>query len=111
MQHGLRPNLPPVPRNMRELPIDQRGYPVPYFVQWINGVPDFRISNRGVVDPCVVCKLRWICGKPLGSRLLAFTIGAMCAINRISAEPPQHPECSEFAARACPFLSVPKMKR
>lgn len=35
----------------------------------------------------------------------------MCTVNRISAEPPQHPECSEFAARICPFLLEPRRVR
>jgi len=35
----------------------------------------------------------------------------MCAINRISSEPPQHVECSLFAAKACPFLARPKAAR
>lgn len=109
--HGPRPTLPPLPRNMRDLPIDRRGYPVPFFVEWINGEPDFRVASRGKLDRCILLKLCWICGKPLGKRIVAFTIGPMCAINRISSEPPQHPECAEFAARACPFLTMPKMKR
>jgi hypothetical protein len=111
MQAPLRPNLPPLPHNMRDLPVDTRGYPVPFFVQWINGVPEFRLMNRGKMDRCVLLKLCWVCGKPLGNRLIAFTIGPMCAINRISSEPPQHPECAEFSAMACPFLPMPKMRR
>jgi hypothetical protein len=35
----------------------------------------------------------------------------MCAILRISGEPPSHRECAEFSARACPFLSRPDMVR
>jgi len=28
----LRPNLPPLPDRMKALPIDRRGFPVPWFV-------------------------------------------------------------------------------
>jgi hypothetical protein len=42
---------------------------------------------------------------------MAFTIGPMCAINRTSAEPPEHRECAEFAVQACPFLVNPNQKR
>lgn len=111
MQNQLRPNLPPLPRNMQELPIDSRGYPVPFFVEYINGIPEFRVASRGLLRRAVLCKLCWICGKPLGNRMVAFTIGPMCAINRISAEPPQHPECAEFAVHACPFMLLPRMRR
>jgi len=41
----------------------------------------------------------------------AFVIGPMCAVNRISAEPPSHPDCARFAATACPFLTRPMAKR
>ena len=44
-------------------------------------------------------------------RMKAFTIGPMCAVNRISSEPPSHPLCADFAAKACPFLSRPLAKR
>jgi hypothetical protein len=35
----------------------------------------------------------------------------MCAVNRISSEPPSHRECAEYAAKNCPFLSKPQMHR
>jgi hypothetical protein len=35
----------------------------------------------------------------------------MCAVNRISSEPPSHWTCATFAVRACPFLSQPLAKR
>jgi hypothetical protein len=110
----LRPNLPRLPRSMQHLPIDDRGYPVPFFVEWINGKPEFRIASRGAMHRCVLLKLCWICGKPLGTfglQAVAFVIGPMCSINRISSEPPQHPECAEFAVRACPFMLNPNMRR
>lgn len=58
----------------------------------------------------------WVCGGPFRSRLgfmdtFAFTIGPMCAINRISSEPPSHIDCAEWSARNCPFLSRPHAKR
>lgn len=35
----------------------------------------------------------------------------MCAINRISSQPPLHPECADFSARSCPFLINSRMRR
>jgi hypothetical protein len=35
----------------------------------------------------------------------------MCGINRITAEPPSHKDCAEYALKACPFLSNPQAKR
>ncbi|UQR65088.1 hypothetical protein LRP30_07480 [Bradyrhizobium sp. C-145] len=54
--------------------------------------------------------LCWVCGQPLG-QYKAFPIGPMCAVNRAIAEPPSHLECAEYAVRACPFLTNPRMRR
>jgi len=108
--HRLRPELPALPRRIADLPVDARGYPVPWFVEWIDGVPEFRIMDGRKLRRAVSERLCWVCGQPLGS-FLAFTIGPMCAVNRVSAEPPSHRECSIFSARACPFLTRPHMRR
>jgi hypothetical protein len=105
----VRPELPPIPARMAKLPV-ARGYPVPWFVEWIDGVPDFRIMDGRKLVRAVREKLCWVCGQRLGS-FLAFTIGPMCAVNRISAEPPSHRECAVFSAKACPFLTRPTMHR
>lgn len=55
-------------------------------------------------------KTCWLCGGPLGANA-TFVIGPMCAINRVSAEPPSHRDCAEYAAKACPFLTNPAMRR
>lgn len=117
--HGLRPELErPLPRDMAKLPL-HRSYPVPWFVAWLpDGTPEFRAMDpvkwkRAVDHKDPRC---WVCGGPMQSRLgfmstFAFTIGPMCAINRISSEPPSHVECAEWSARNCPFLSRPHAKR
>jgi hypothetical protein len=100
-------NIPP---RIAKLPVDKRGYPVPWFVAWVDGEPDFRVVEQGRIVEAITTQKCWICGEGLG-RYLAFVIGPMCAVNRISSEPPSHRDCAEFAARACPFLTMPKMKR
>jgi hypothetical protein len=107
----IRPELPPLPELMRDLPIDERGYPVPKFVQWINGKPDFRIMRIEHWEACIKKTLCWVCGKPFTNRRVYFVIGPMCAVNRTTAEPPCHKECAEYSARGCPFLSRPHMHR
>ncbi|HKX40911.1 MAG TPA: hypothetical protein VJO99_07120 [Burkholderiaceae bacterium] len=106
----LRPGLPPLPPKMAALPIDKRGFPVPYFVAIINGEPDHRIVEPRAVKACIEQKRCWICGGPLGV-YRSFTVGPMCAVNRISGEPPSHLECARYAAQACPFLSRPHAHR
>lgn len=99
-----------LPARMLKLPVDERGYPVPKFVQWIGGKPDFRVTNRAFLSNAVRLKLCWLCGEQLG-RYQAFVIGPMCSINRVSSEPPSHLECARFAVAACPFLTQPNRGR
>lgn len=106
----IRPGLPPLPERMRWRPLDHRGYPIPYFVAWIDGKPDFRVMDPIKWEMCVQFRRCWLCGVQLG-RNVAFVIGPMCAVNKTSSEPPSHLECATYAAMACPFLTMPKMER
>ena len=99
-----------MPDRIARLPVDARGFPVPEFAMWYNGVPDFRVIKPGYVRKCIIKNNCWICGERLGVRK-AFVIGPMCCINRISAEPPSHRDCALFAAKNCPFLSMPLARR
>jgi hypothetical protein len=99
-----------LPPRMRKLAMDHRGFPVPWFVAWINGTPDFRVIDTPKMGRAIREKRCWTCGEPLG-QYKAFIIGPMCAINRVIREPPSHRECAVFSAQACPFLSKPRMRR
>lgn len=105
-----RPTIEP-PARMARLPKDpNRPYLVPWFVAWIDGKPDFRVIRSNGIRDAVVNKTCWLCGGPLG-RYMAFVIGPMCAVNCISSEPPAHRDCAVYAARTCPFLTRPTMRR
>lgn len=108
--HKLRADLPPLTARIAALPIDERGYPVPYFVAWIDGRPEFRMADERARQACMRDGLCWVCGQPLG-RFLTFVIGPMCVLNRTTAEPPSHKDCAEWSVKGCPFLSRPKMER
>jgi hypothetical protein len=90
--------------------LDPRGFPVPWIVAWIDGVPDFRIIEPEKMQRACDEHRCWICGEVLG-RYLTSVIGPMCAINRTIAEPPSHLDCAQYAAQACPFLARPHMVR
>lgn len=92
-----------------KLPI-VRGFPVPWFVAWIKGEPEFRAMDPNKWAKAVRKRLCWCCGEPLGFHA-TFVIGPMCAINRVSSEPPNHPECARWSARNCPFLTQRQMER
>lgn len=93
-----------------KLPVNENGYRVPWFVCWIDGKPDFRIIRPG--GPVIAHRdgLCWICGEKMGA-YKTFVIGPMCAINRVSAEPPMHKDCAIYSVKACPFMTRPDMRR
>ena len=100
----------PIPDRMRHLPISEEGSPIPFFVPYYDGRPEFRGFDPDKLRVCVQHKRCWLCGQPLG-RFMVFTIGPMCAVNRVSAEPPSHYTCASYATKACPFLAQPRMRR
>ncbi len=89
---------------------DKHGRPIPWFVlRDADGTPDHRVAAQ---NPAVAYskKICWLCGLPLGKEA-AFVMGPMSVINRCAPEPPSHRECATYAAKACPFLSHPEMRR
>jgi hypothetical protein len=105
---------------MRHLHVSDRGYPVPWFVAWLDdeqnavkpgeGTPDFRVLHPDAIRDAWRFKTCWLCGQSLGAHK-TFVIGPMCAVNRTSSEPPCHIACARYAAEACPFLTRPHMRR
>lgn len=105
----MTPTMPP---RMARLPQDKHHRPVPWFVAWIDGVPDFRVIRAGGIHTALRQHLCWVCGIPFQRQEdRAFVIGPMCAVNLVSAEPPSHRECAVYSATACPFLTTPVMVR
>ena len=106
----LRNDLETLPDRLKALPVDERGYPVPWFVAWLNGKPEFRAMDPAKYRKAILERRCWVCGDTLGVNL-AFLAGPMCGINRTSAEPPSHYSCAVWSAKNCPFLSNPRAIR
>lgn len=106
----IRPELEALPSRMANLPVDVRGYPVPWFVAWEDGKPEFRAMDPKKFVKAIRQKLCWVCGERLGVNV-CFIAGPMCGINRTSSEPPSHLDCARWSARNCPFLSNPRAVR
>lgn len=108
----FRPELHPIPLRMRGRPFDHRGYPVPWFVtcKTADGLYDFQTVDVARRDEALRFRRCWVSGEQLG-RAVAFVLGPMCTINRVSADPPAIPEIAEWSARVCPFLSRPLARR
>lgn len=102
--------FPNMPARIARLPVDHRGFPVPWFVAWIDGKPDHRVADTKKMVPAVKQNRCWICGDTLG-RHKAFVIGPMCAVTLTAGEPPSHRDCAQFAAQTCPFMSIPQKRR
>ena len=115
-------SLPALPTRIARLPKDERGYPIPRFIQWMDdqgrpvsrmasgAKPDWRLADQHFRNEAFRRGLCWICGDLMG-RHRVFAIGPMCVINRVTMEPACHRDCAEFAARVCPFLVNPREKR
>lgn len=101
-----------MPRRMRELPVDAIGRPVPWFVTWIDGKPDFRVADGAKLHRALRVSLCWACGQGFrNGEDRAWLIGPMCAVNLVTAEPPSHLDCATWSARNCTFLITPNMVR
>ncbi|MHC3474646.1 hypothetical protein ACYF6T_38955 [Streptomyces sp. 7R007] len=110
--------LPAPPPRIARLPRDRHGRPIPWFVDHVDGEPDFRVADTRKLHNAIVFRCCWLCGHTLRNTILglaatqyAYVIGPMCAVNRVSSEPPAHRDCALYAAQACPFLTTPGMRR
>lgn len=102
----------PRPTGVDRLLVDDRGFPVPWFVDCgpSGDKPDHRVVDGRKFYKAVKEQRCWLCGGKLG-RVYASVIGPMCAVNRITSEPACHPQCARYAVQACPFLSQPRARR
>lgn len=101
----------PMPPRVALLPRGRNGYPVPWFVpQLPDGTRDVRIADPQKFAAALTKSLCWVCGRRLGTKV-AFVLGPMCMLNRITAEPPCHRDCAEYSLKVCPMLAVPAMQR
>lgn len=100
------------PLEVSRLQVDARGFIVPWFVDCgpAGDKPDHRVVDGRKFYRAIKEQRCWLCGGKLG-RIKASVIGPMCAVNRITSEPPCHPQCAKYAVLACPFLSKPRARR
>lgn len=99
-----------IPERMSSLPLDERGYPIPFIVfRDDNNKPHFTINDEykrlSIIkqDRCPICgeKLlrgRWFVGGPLS----AFHPEGLYLDSGM------HHECMNYAMQVCPYLAAPK---
>lgn len=96
-----------MPPRIAALPRDARGFPVPWNILWVNGVPNFAINDSMKHIQAVTGCLCPICGESLG-KWKWFVGGPKSAFdpNGWYIDLPGHVECIEYALQVCPYLSV-----
>lgn len=96
----------PLPRRMRKLPREKRGYPVPFttMLDPYTNVPDFRVLDVRRQLQCINQKLCAMCGDKLG-KYIAFIGGPRSRDGHCFFDPGMHRDCAEYAAKICPFIS------
>lgn len=98
----------PIPKLMRTLERDPRGYPIPFIVlRDKSGRPQFTINDVRKTEPARIKRLCQICGKKL-EKLVWFVGGARCFTLAQGAfvDGPVHHECGQYALQVCPFLAL-----
>lgn len=108
--YEYRKGLPERPANIAKLPVDKRGYPVPYFVAHIDGVPDFRVVDHAKVVNATIEHECFICGSTL-DQTFHFAMGPRSGLFMKTNHGPSHKECIEYSLETCPFILYPNTQR
>ncbi|MGW1870910.1 hypothetical protein ACWCPS_35890 [Streptomyces mauvecolor] len=110
--------LPPVPGRIRDLPRDERGYPVPAEVPWKQGKPqlagqDMRRCVTLFLNQCCA-----ICGLPVAEGELLYRLFAQDEADVTVRDNvcrrfdgPGHRDCMIFAGAVCPFFVTANSRR
>jgi len=100
----------PIPKKMRGLGKDARGYPIPFVVLLdTDGAPHFAINDDRRIARCIGERRCAICGSRL-PRLLWFVGGPASAfhVDGCYRDTAMHHECMRYALQVCPYLAAPK---
>lgn len=100
-----------IPTSLSHLPLDERGYPIPYFVSRYKGKIDFRMLNTHKQEEMIEKKICSICGKKLYKDYFYFISGPIGLKNQVCSDPAMHRECAEFSLKACPHMYFEKATR
>lgn len=101
----------PIPKELAHLPIDERGYPIPYFAAIVDGKHDFRLLDARKQQRATEGKLCAVCGRKLPKDFCYFISGVLGLTNQVSTDPAMHRTCAEFSLRACPHMYFQKAER
>lgn len=100
-----------IPSSLKHLSVDERGYPIPYFVAYVNGKPDFRLYDSEKWRLCIKFDKCAICGRKNHPKSYFFIGGELMSKNKVSSDNAMHRACAEFSLQACPHMYFQKADR
>lgn len=104
-----------VPKRMRTLPRDRRGFPVPFVVLVDDaGRPHFTVNDVRKVARAARTRLCAICGKRMAAAEGYWFVGGPGSALHPGGrylDGPTHEECARFALAVCPYLAAPRYGR
>lgn len=98
----------PVPKRMRGLQRDRRGYPTPFIIlRDTDGKPMFAINDSLRVNRCIRERRCAICGNRMDGPMW-FAGGPLSAFHENGGylDTPAHHECMQYALTVCPYLAA-----
>ncbi len=93
-----------IPLKLRDRPLF-KGLPVPAVVMYVNGIPDFRITDLDAWKRIADNRLCSLCGHPL-RKLMWFIGGPSAMEQRLFFDLPVHEECGLYSFKVCPYLAL-----
>ena len=100
-----------IPAFLNHLKVDNRGYPIPYFVPIVEGIPNFMYMDHKKLELAIDGHLCHVCGKKLHKDYHYFISGIKGMTNQVSSDAAMHRECAEFALKVCPHMFYKKAER
>ncbi len=100
-----------IPPELAHLKVDERGYPIPFFVPIQKGKPNFKYQDIDKRKECLNHRKCSICGKQLDLPNAYVITGPVGLKNRVVSDAPMHLLCAEFTLAACPHIHFHKAQR
>lgn len=100
-----------IPNCLAHLKVDPRGYPIPFFIPYRDGQPDFKFMCPVKQNRAIDESLCHVCGKKLNKDYVYFITGPVGLQNTTVSDPGMHRECAEFAMQVCPHMLFQKAQR
>lgn len=97
--------VPPIPATLAERPT-VGGLVIPWVnVRLADGGVDFRGQHRARAEQAIARALCQVCGQPLDPDRAVLLGGPAQLRSLLFGEPPLHPTCAAYTARACPMVA------